>query len=104
MSQSLKHSEAGGRWLPLAVQVTPHTWNASFILPSYAIMFLLSPETQRRSCHRDRGWWVLPGERLRYAPFLHPLEEVSQWAGGCLSLTLDTFTAPVHEVSPLIDM
>ena len=28
---------------------------------------------------------------------------VSHWAGGCLSLTLDTFTAPVHEASPLID-
>lgn len=44
------------------------------------------------------------GRMLEICPFLHPLEAVSHWAGGCLSLTLDIFTAPVHEASPLVSL
>lgn len=73
------------------------------LIPGMQALFslLYSPEMQRRSCHR--GWWALWAESLRHAPFLHPLEAVSHWAEGCLSLTLDIFTAPVCEASPLID-
>lgn len=97
-------SEAGGRggrhslcrWLPGYL-------NASFILPSYPIMFLLSPGDGRRSCHQDRAGGCFGQRMRRDMPLPASAGGVSHWAGVASSRHLGHLHSTCTWSPPLID-